>query len=455
MIIPGRDPVLKRLPVSIDHTEGIQRYDRDNRYPQRAKESMYRSYTLSGIIPKLAGFLNGEGFVDPALNDLVVSDLTRIPLTAQMLLDKICKDRAWINGFALHVNFNANFKVSSVMPIPFEYCRMEAIEQDDDDVRCIKYCTNWEQDYGKENWAKVIIEYDRFNPDHAFLQEAFTKCGGPFNYKGQIFYWTPEENQYPKATFDAVFELAQAQYEISEFTLRNVVNGFTAGHIFLYPGKFEDDKEREDFKYRFREHKGAMGANSTMIIEAGTTEFKGSDLMYPTTIANNDRLFEFTSNQIEKAILQNYGMPYEIIGKMPDSGLFNKQQIEDAYTYYNAVTRDMRNEISRALSYLFRYFWQPIASDFAIQPQKYDTGGGAAIGAPGAAPAQPETAPATNSVLTNLTGRQNITFQRYLRDFANGRNNYQMTKTLLQSAFGFSDDEIVTILGEPNPAPDA
>lgn len=452
MIIPGRDPVLKRLPVSIDHTEGIQRYDRDNRYPQRAKETMFRSYTLSGIIPKYAGFLNGEGFKDTNLNSLVVSDLAQIPLTLQGLLDKICKDKAWIDGFALHVNFNANYKISSIMPIPFEYCRMEAIKRDDEDVDCIKYCTNWEQDYGKENWTKVIIEYDRFNPSEDFLKQKFEECGGAFNYKGQIFYFTPEENQYPKATFDSVFELAQSQYEISEFTLRNVVNGFTAGHIFIYPGKFETDEERIAFQKSFREYKGAMGANNTMIIEAGTTEFKGSDLLYPTSIANNDKLFEFTSNQIEKAILQCYGMPYEIVGKLPDSGLFNKQQIEDAYTYYNAVTRDQRNQISRALAFVFQYWWQPVQSDFAIEPQKYDFGS-VATGAAQNTQGQPATQAnadqsGIDAIIRSLSRRDVSKIYSYVNDFKNGRATIEQTRAFLKP-FLQTDENVNLFIQDP------
>ena len=451
MIIPGKSPVLKRLPVSVDSTEGVQRYDRDNRYPQRAKEVMYRSYTLNGIVNRYANFINGDGFVDPLLNDIVVSEGRYQQVTLRKLLDQIAFDKAWIKGFALHVNYNANFTISSITQIPFEYCRMEGDEdgEEDEPVNSIKYSTNWEQDYYKQRRKRVVIEYDRFNPNPEFLAQKFAECGGPMEYKGQIYYWTPDVDQYPKASFDPVFELAEAQYEINLFTLNNIVNGFTAGHIMMYPGKFEDDTEAFAFKKRLQEHKGANGANSIMVIEAGTSDIKGSDFLVKTEVSNNDKLFEFTTSQIEKALLQNYGMPYEIIGKLPESGLFNRQNIEEAYYYYNAVTSDERKQVSQALSEIFRYWWQPIDASFEIVPQQYVKGAQPTSGTP-AAPGQPEPQPAqTNEVLRNMSGKQNIAFQRYLRDFTNGKNNYQMTKTLLQSAFGFSDNEIVTILGEP------
>lgn len=451
MIIPGRAPVLKRLPSRIDPTEGIQRFDTDNLYPQRAKETMYRSYTVSGVIEKLAGFLNGEGFVDPALNDLIVFKDGLKEVTLREILDKAAHDMAWANGFALHFQYNLNLTWSHITYVPFEYCRL-GIQDEDGNVNKIMYCTNWERDYMKEQRDRVIIEYDRFNPDPSAVAEQIALCGGIQNYKGQILYFSlAGEDQYPKCSFDPVFEQAQAQAEISLFALNNVVNGFTAGHIMMYPGKFETDDDRNAFVNRIKKHKGAMGANTIMVVETGTTDsnIKATDLIVKTELPNNDKLYEFTLNWIEKSILQNYGMPYEILGKVPDTGLFTKQQVEDAYTYYNAVTRDKRVILSRTFKWIFKYYHTPIESDFAIQPQQYDIEGNMA-----AAQQQMQVERPVNQTLTNLTGRQKQNYDRMIREFTNGKKSWMETKTLLQSAFGFSDDEINVLIGE-NPTANA
>lgn len=429
MIIRGREPLLKRLPVVFDPSEEIQKYDTDNRYPQRAKETMFRSYTLNGIVEKLSGFTNGEGFVDP-INKLVINEDGQ---TLRELLDLICYDYSWANGFALHVQYNLNFTIASLRHIPFEFCRL-GLPDKDGCVDDIAYCTNWEQDYMKEMKNRNIIYYDLFDPIEA--QEEIMEYGIE-NFKGQIFYFTPQKYQYPKATFDSVFEHAQTQAEIAVYALANVVNGFTAGHIFLYPGKFETDQEAYDFKKKMQDHKGAMGANSMMVIEAGTGDIKGDNLLIKTEQQNNDKLFEFTLNWIEKAMLQCFGMPPEIIGKLPDTGMFNKQQIEDSYIYFNAVTRDRRNRVSTELKKLFAYWNTPIQSNFDIKPQVYDLAGAAA---------QPVTA--TNVTLTNMTGRQNQNYKRMLREYESGKANWKTTKLNLQSAFGFSDDEILTLIGD-------
>ena len=441
MIIKGRDPVLKRLPVRVDRFEGIQKYDIDNRYPQRAKETMYRSYTVTSAVNTLSNFINGEGFADSTLNTIITSTQGTKSQTLKKLLGLISYDRAWAKGWAVHVNYNLNYTISSITHIPFEYCRL-GVPDDEGCVHKIAYCTNWERDYMKEDTEREITYYDVFNPSKVAEQSAKS---GIEAYQGQIFYFSPQEDQYPLCTFDSVFEQAQTQAEIAVFGLANVVNGFTAGHIFMYPGKFEDDIERQAFKTRMQQHKGAMGANSIMVIETGVSDIKGSDFLVKTEVSNNDKLYEFTLNWIEKSILQNYSMPHILVGKMPDTGMFNQQEIEDAYKYFNAQTRDIRNEISQELSYIFQFWNTPIQSDFEIAPQVYDlttmpvAGGGAAAGAP------------TNSILTNMTGAQNINYKRMIREFETGKVDYKRAKLNLQSAFGFSDLEIITLLGEdPN-----
>lgn len=444
MIIPGRAPVIKRLPVRVDYTDGaIQRFDKDNLYPQRAKETMYRSYTLTGIIEKLAGFLNGEGFVDANLNSIIVDD---DGTTLRELLDKVSQDFAWANSFALHFQYDLNYQIAQICHVPVEYCRL-GIPDDDGEVEKIVYCTNWERDYLKEKKARRIIEYDRFDPNPEEVAEQIEECGGIEFYKGQIYYFSLEgKDQYSKASFDAVFEQAQTQAEIALYVLNNVVNGFTAGHIMMYPGRFQDDTERATFKNRLKEHKGSMGANSIMVIETGTGDgtVKAGDLLVKTDLPNNDKMFEFTLNWIEKSILQNYGMPYEILGKVPDTGLFTKQQVEDAYTYYNAVTRDKRTILSRELSKIFMYWSKPIVSDFKILDQRYTVDSTALPSAPASAQpsagAQPQAAEATvdpaqkeiDSLIRSLSRRDVSKIFKYVDDYKNGRTTLEQAKTFLR-----------------------
>lgn len=456
MIIPGREVLVKRLPQRVRNVDNVQSFDTDNLYPQRALEAMYRSYTLSGIIPKKAGFLNGEGFEQAELNDLVVHGEGLEAITMRELLDNSAYAKTWAKGFAWHINYNLNYTIASIKPIPFEYCRL-GIPDDEGCVEKIAYSTNWERDYGKEQRTREIEFYDKFNPDPLELAEEFAEYGVD-GYKGQIMYWTPERNKYPLCSFDSVFELAQTQSEIMLYALNQTANGFTAGHIFVYPGTFQNDQERNDYKKRLSSHRGGMGGGSIMVIEAGTKDIKVGDLLAKTDLQNNDTMFQNTLNWIEKSILQNYGMPYEIVGRQSEGAMFSRQQIEDAYTYYNAVTRDERVELTRVFKKVFQFWNTPINSDFTIKPQVYDVAG-ASLPAQGATQQQPAAKlepsaqvdpaqQAIDTVIRGLSRRDASKVFAYVNDFKNGRMNLEQAKTFLIPFLG-TDANVMKFLQDP------
>jgi hypothetical protein len=458
MIIPGREVLVKRLPQRLRYVDDVQSAGNDNLYYQRALEVMYRSYTLSGVIPKKAGFLNGEGFEQPEINDIVVHGEGLEDITMRELLDHSSYSKSWARGLAWHINYNLNYTIASIKPIPFEYCRL-GIADDDGCVEKIAYCTNWERDYGKEQKQREIIFYDKFDPDPEHLAEEFAEYGVE-GYKGQIMYWTPEKNKYPLVSFDSVFEQAQTQAEISIYSLNQTANGFSAGHIFVYPGTFENDTERTKYKERLMAHKGGMGAGSIMVIEAGTKDIKVGDLLAKTDLQNNDKMFEFTLNWIEKSILQCYGMPYEIIGRQTEGAMFSRQQIEDAYTYYNAVTRDERVELSRIFKKVFQFWNTTINSDFTIKPQVYDVAGVAlpaqsAAGQPAKPNQQPApTAPADpekeriDAIIRSLSRRDSKKVFAYVNDYESGRMNLEQAKTFLMP-FLQTEENVMKFLQDP------
>jgi len=459
MIIPGREVLVKRLPQRVRNVDDVQSADTDNLYYQRALETMYRSYTLSGIIPKKAGFLNGEGFEQPEINDIVVHGEGLEAITIRELLDHSAYSKSWSRGFAWHVNYNLNYTIASIKPIPFEFCRL-GIADDEGCVEKIAYCTNWERDYSKEQKQREIIFYDKFNPDPDKLAEEFAEYGVE-GYKGQIMYWTPEKNKYPLVSFDSVFELAQTQSEIMLYALSQTANGFSAGHIFVYPGTFQNDEERNAYKKRLMAHKGGLGAGSIMVIEAGTKDIKVGDLLSKTDLQNNDKIFEFTLNWAEKSILQCYGMPYEIVGRQSEGAMFSRQQIEDSYTYYNSVTRDERVELSRIFKKVFQFWNTNINSDFTIKPQVYDPGGMAVLPAQGTQPQGQPAKPnaptaqavdpaqeAIDKVIRGLSRRDASKVFAYVNDYKNGRMNLEQAKTFLMPFLG-TDANVMKFLQDP------
>lgn len=364
------EPLLIRVPTWIDRRYQIQGYDADNLYPQRAKEAKNRSYTANIACNRYGEFLNGEGFTD---QKLAFTILNRKGHTANDFLDHICNSVKWANGFFIHVGYNLNYKINSVKVLDFEFNRF-GLPDEEGDFSLIKYSTNWERNPNKNiNPGIEICDYPVFNPDPNVVKEQIDAAGGILNYKGQIFYWTPEEGQYPKATFDTVLDQAQTQAEIGIFDLAMEQNGFKAAHVMGYPGKFETLPEEQRFKDGINSFTG-QGSGGVLVIENPDGNLKMSDMITSLQMQNTGDLHVSVDKRVRDAIRVAFGMPAEIIGEMPESGMFNQQQMQDAYVYYNSITRSMRSMISRQVKRILDNWYTPITNDFSIIEQKYSVG---------------------------------------------------------------------------------
>lgn len=362
------DPDIKRLRTFIDRTDGIQWYTRNNLYPQIVEAIRDRSYTIKSACDRLAKFMRGQGFEDAALADLVVNEKGQ---KMKDILKAIVQDASTYSGsFVVHLGVNLLGEYNSISVWPLAYWRL-GLPDDNGDVHELKYNSNWEQDPYKEiSNAKTILTYPKFNPNKDEILEQIEEYG--LNYPGQVFYVSPLEDQYPLATFDSVLDQGQTQEEIGIFRLASIQNGLNAATIFSYPGKFEDKTKEKEFKKELNEFMGGKGAGSVMVVEDdGATPTKAGDLITNLTLPNNDKIHEFISRDDKNAIMEAFAMPKGILGVLPESGMFNQQQLQEEYNYYNTITRDYRDDISEAFKKIFSNWHKPVNSDFKIKELTY------------------------------------------------------------------------------------
>lgn len=426
-------PLLKRVPTVVDTYEGIQRYDLDNLYPQRVEEIAKRSYTTLSVIKRVADFLNGEGFVDPNVGSLKVNDYSMFGTTANKLLNQVSFTYATWNSITLHIGYNLNYRISSITYIPFSYCRMGLMDSDGK-VREIKYSTNWENDGRKEATNRTIESYHIFNPNPEVVATEIEEAGGIENYKGQILYYTPEYYQYPLCSFDAVIDHAQTQSELGISKVSNTQNSFLSTMAILFPGEFESEAEKQQFQDLIANKSGVRNMGSRIGLQDRSGTKKASDIFQPLTPVNLDRLYEFTEKSVIDAIMENEAMPKELLGVRPDTGMFNQQNMEQAYLYFNSITKNRRANISEVFSMLLSYWENPIQTDAEIKIQSYGVG------------AQVMNSivdkPATNDTLTNLTGRQLQNIQRIVRKFNKNELTFEQAKQMLVNGFQFSEQDV-------------
>jgi hypothetical protein len=361
------DPDVKRLRTFVDRTEGIQWYTRNNLYPQIVEAVRDRSYTIKSACDRLSKFLRGEGFEDKLLADLVVNSKG---LTLNNILKQVAIDGASFSGsFVVHLGVNMNGQYNNISVWPLQYWRF-GLPDENGDIHDYKYNSNWERDPYKElSNAKNIIEYDKFNPDPEAIKEEINEHG--LSYKGQVFYFTPLEDQYPLATFDSVLDQGQTQEEIGIFRLSSIQNGLNATNIFSYPGKFEDKQKEQDFIESISQFKGGAGAGSTIVIEDESGTRKAQDLVTPLSLQNNDKIHEFISKDDKNAIMEAFAMPKGILGVLPEAGMFNQENLQQEYIYYNSITRDYRTDISDAFKKIFSNWHKPVTSEFKIKELTY------------------------------------------------------------------------------------
>lgn len=225
-------------------------------------------------------------------------------------------------------------------------------------IKTLAFSTNWEED--PEKFRKEVQHFPVFDPAPDTVLRQIEEAGGIQNYPGQILYFTPEPDQYPLATFDPMVDSVQSSGEIALFELGNLQNGFMAGHIINYPGKFDDEKDKENVEAALREFKGARNANSFMLVE------NPSDLSRPLVekldLPNNDKMFEVTSRNVKNTIVEGFTMPKPLAVINPETGMFNKEDMLNSYVYFNILTQEVRDLFEDIFQDFLEPYWRPIGS---------------------------------------------------------------------------------------------
>ena len=335
-------PIIKRIPTSIDRTKNITTYDIDNLYPQRMEQLANRSPITLSSTDAMYRFIRGAGFSDNG--DLVVN---RFGQTLNDILKAVVKDSSVYDGWALHINVNILGGITEIIPVKFKTVRFGLPDKygRHTDVKTSLY---WDKlSNGYSNKLKLMREFPIWE------RRDETPVESVEDFEGYIHYDTPEMDEYPKASFDAVADSAQTNAEIQTFELGSIQNSFLGTSIFKHPGKIESEKDREQIIADLHDLTGAENAGSAYLLEV-PEDFDGT-IIENLPANNNDRLFELTNTNSVERIIARFGIPAPILGIQPSGGgIFNEDQIKDAYTYMNARTVDKRNDMKDSFNKILK-----------------------------------------------------------------------------------------------------
>lgn len=363
--LPAIEPRIWVRPAPV---EGILRYDLDNAYPQRVLEFVQQSPTAKKCWNQRKKFLQGNGFEEPDLGKVVINSKG---LTLAKLLKQICEDKGLFPGFGLHVNYNANFKISDVRLIKYEDIRQGDTDSPRYSGKYVIY-----SDWGRRTWKSIYTAklqvIEPFNPDPAVIKQQIEEQGGFDNYTGQLFYLTPAIDDYELCEFDAALEDIETEAGIKIFNNREVTTGFLPSTMLFMKARREEADNEQDLGPLGVNTSGSAGVtqleknlasyqaakNSQKIIvieyedEADKPEFQ------PYDIQNNDKLFEATEKSVEGRIIKAFDVPKELVQTGDKNGLnASGAEKREAKQELNEITAIERMEISEVLAMIFQHFY--------------------------------------------------------------------------------------------------
>lgn len=366
----------RRILVRPNQTFGILNYDLDNAYPQRMLELVAASPTAKDCWNKRTKFITGNGFEQKGLGKTAINDKG---LTLARLLTAIAADKALFTGFGIHVNYNANFTIASVSYVKFEDIRLGDTDCPDTADQYAIY-----SDWGRKTWKNImrskITFLDKYNPDPESIKQQVIKAGGWENYRGQLYYFNPEVDDYPLIEADSVWEDFETEAGIKIFNNREVTTGFLPSTMLFMQARREEadntnpvDEELyidrpSQLEKDLGAFQGTKSAQKIIVIEYedenSKPEFK------PYAIQNNDKLFESTEKSVEARIIKGFSIPKELINSEKASGLSNGGEKKEAIREFNDNTAPDRLELSEIFAEIFSHFHQNInhAGNWNILP---------------------------------------------------------------------------------------
>jgi hypothetical protein len=354
----------RRILVRPNQTFGILNFDLDNAYPQRMLELVAGSPTAKDCWNKRAKFIAGNGFEQKELGKQVINQKG---LTIAKLLKAIAIDKALFTGFGIQVNYNANYKIASVNYVKFEDIRMGDTDCSDTANKFALY-----NDWGRKTWKNIMRSkltfLDKYNPDPEVIKQQVALAGGWGNYKGQLYYFNPEVDDYPLIEADSVWEDFETEAGIKIFNNREVTTGFLPSTmLFMQSRREEADNSNPDsgeqtfsnqpsqLEKDLGAFQGAKSAQKIIVIEYEDETQKPE--FQPYAIQNNDKLFETTERSVEARIIKGFSVPKELINAEKTSGLSNGSEKKEAIREFNDNTAADRLEIAETFTEIFSHFY--------------------------------------------------------------------------------------------------
>ena len=420
---PSRIKTEKRLDTTNNRSLEIQTYGENNDYPQLVVEIVAASITGAACQDIYRKFIAGRGFAQAVFREVVVNSEGQ---TANDLLNDVSDDLSKLGGLAIHVNYNANFRITSATAFPFETLRLEQLDKDGRSKGRLRYHPDW----GKRNTSRRkftlddAIWYDIFDPRPEVIAKQVAEAGGWNAYRGQVLYYSRAgEEIYPTPAFAAALVPMSTEAGLGNVAYRNVRNNFLpSGMIIDHDNTAESKGQEEAVKKEVREFQGDENAGKLLYINVrdGATPPE----YVPFAAKSYDKEFDKTEESVPDKIGRAFCQP-PILRSKDVGGNFGQDSMKNAYNFYNSITETEREVVSRIFSRIFS-LWATEGvnpdNDFSILAKEYQ-------------------------VNTTLAERLGANTDKVLEILKDGTIDTRAKEVALKKVYGIDDEDAGELVG--------
>lgn len=316
-------------------------YGSDNAYPQYLLDVFHnKSNKHKAIISKKVDMTTGNGFIAPeteGLKRFIANPYSNKDL--EYIAQRVNYDYEIHNGFAMFVRWNnEGTKIAAVDWLPYHKCRLST------DEKSILVSKDWTNIRKKANRP---VTYPRFNP--------LTAAKEPV----QVMYYIEEANgldYYPLPYYSSTLNWIELDYEISNFHLNSVRNGFSAGFILNFATGIPTDEEMDAaYKSFNRKYSGTTNAGKFILTFSEGQDQKPE--LVPIELNSSDERFMLLHKEMLTEILIGHSVTSPMLfGVRTEGQLGGRNEILEALAIFQSTyVKSKQKTIEKAFNKLAKF----------------------------------------------------------------------------------------------------
>jgi len=291
-----------------------------NRYPDYLIHLYNSSPKNNAIINKKCSYIKGQGLnfggAGLSLQDKIELGGFVAKLEDSKVFERSVSDLSIFGGFANEMVFNKGGDKVEPYHIDFSNIRVSKPvwneESQDWNRPTYYYTSDWSSRKPHNN--EDFVEFEEFNPNET-----------PDKNKRYLFYYKeyrPDLGVYPLPDYLASVPYIAADYEISNFTINNVKNGFTSGYLINFYNGDPTEEQKRDIVANFDAVLHGTD-NAGKSIKSFNEDKDSAVDITPLNANGQDDRFINLNNTIRDEIYTGHGVDPVIAGLKGDSGWSN------------------------------------------------------------------------------------------------------------------------------------